>query len=299
MFILVLLGQFWRLIWGIGLAISPPRFIKLTHSRMRVGYLEWPGWVGGLVYLCARCVCGRSCLFVCQGGGGGGGVLFICVWRASACSSSRELCCLDGETGHRACTKNPFWYCHWYIQELRPNAEKLFPLKSCRLLLRLKCIISHVVGVFHVVYWRGGVLFICVWRASACSPSRELCCLDGETGHRACTKNPFWYCHWYIQELRPNAEKPFPLKSCRLLLRLKCIISHVVGVFHVVYCDDKKKKKMQFWICHERRLHRYTNQITFLLLSLTDFIQLAINIITSYMAKNIRRHNGCTSYIYC
>ena len=145
----------------------------------------------------------------------------------------------------------------------------------------------------------GGVLFICVWRASACSPSRELCCLDGETEHRACTKNPFWYCHWYIQELRPNAEKPFPLKSCRLLLRLKCIISHVVGVFHVVYCDDKKKKKMQFWICHERRLHRYTNQITFLLLSLTDFIQLAINIITSYMAKNIRRHNGCTSYIYC
>ena len=151
MFILVLLGQFLRLIWGIGLAISPPRFIKLTHSRMRVGYLEWPGWVGGLVYLCARCVCGRSCLFVCQGG-----VLFICVWRASACSPSRELCCLDGETGHRACTKNPFWYCHWYIQELRPNAEKLFPLKSCRLLLRLKCIISHVVGVFHVVYWRGG-----------------------------------------------------------------------------------------------------------------------------------------------
>ena len=89
----------------------------------------------------------------------------------------------------------------------------------------------------------GGVLSICVWRASACSPSRELCCLDGETGHRACTKNPFWYCHWYIQELRPNAEKLFPLKSCRLLLRLKCIISHVVGVFHVVYCDDKKKKK--------------------------------------------------------
>ena len=154
-------------------------------------------------------------------------------------------------------------------------------------------------GCFSRGLLAGGVLFICVWRASACSPSRELCCLDGETGHRACTKNPFWYCHWYIQELRPNAEKPFPLKSCRLLLRLKCIISHVVGVFHVVYCDDKKKNKMQFWICHERRLHRYTNQITFLLLSLTDFIQLAINIITSYMAKNIRRHNGCTSYIYC
>ena len=45
-------------------------------------------------------------------------------------------------------------------------------------------------------------------------------------------------------------------------------------------------------------LNRYTNQITFLLLSLTEFIQLAFNITTTYMAKNIRRHNGCTSYIY-
>ena len=91
------------------------------------------------------------------------------------------------------------------------------------------------------------------WRASACSPSRELYCLDGETGHRACTKNPFWYCHWHIQESRPNAEKLFPLKSCRLLLWLKCIFSHVVCVFHMVYCDDKKKK-MQFWICLERHV---------------------------------------------
>ena len=109
--------------------------------------------VGGWSCLFVCPVCVWSVLFICVPGGG---VLFICVWRASACSPSRELCCLDGETGHRACTKNPFWYCHWYIQELRPNAEKLFPLKSCRLLLRLKCIISHVVGVFHVVYWRGG-----------------------------------------------------------------------------------------------------------------------------------------------
>ena len=30
-----------RLIWGIGLALSPPTFIKLTHSRMSVGYHEW------------------------------------------------------------------------------------------------------------------------------------------------------------------------------------------------------------------------------------------------------------------
>ena len=109
------------------------------------------------------------------------------------------------------------------------------------------------------------VLFISVWRASACSPGRELCCLDGETEHRACTKKPFWYCgcnsvslglnwrksRWHIQESRPNAEKLSPLKSCCLLLRLTCIFSQVVGGFHVVYCDDKKK--LQFWIRHERQ----------------------------------------------
>ena len=155
-----------------------------------------------------------------------------------------------------------------------------------------------------------GVLFICVWRASACSPGRELCCLDGETGHRACTKNPFWYCgcssvslglrksHWHIQDSRLNAEKLFPLKSCRLPLRLKCIFSDM-GVFHVVYRDDKKKKNAVLNMSWKTCLHRYTNQFTFLLLSLTELIQLAINITTSCMAKNIRRHNECTSFIYC
>ena len=101
----------------------------------------------------------------------------------------------------------------------------------------------------------------------ACSPGGELCCLDGETGHTACTKKPFWCCgcssvslgikwrksHWHIQESRPNAEKLSPLKSCCLLLRPKCIFSQVVGVFHVVYCDDEKKK-LQFWIRHERHV---------------------------------------------
>ena len=58
---------------------------------------------------------------------------------------------------------------------------------------------------------------------------------------------------WHIQESRPNAEKVSPLKSCRLLLRLTCIFFQVVGVFHVVYCDDKKKK-MRFWISHERHV---------------------------------------------
>ena len=45
-------------------------------------------------------------------------------------------------------------------------------------------------------------------------------------------------------------------------------------------------------------LRRYTNQIAFLLLSLSEFIPLAINISTSYMAKNTRSRNGCSSYIY-
>ena len=101
----------------------------------------------------------------------------------------------------------------------------------------------------------------------AYSPGRELCCADGETGHRACTKKPFWYCgcssvslglnwrksHWHIQESRPNVEKLSPLKSCRLLLRLTCIFFQVVGVFHVVYCDDIRKK-LRFWTSHERHV---------------------------------------------
>ena len=52
--------------------------IKLTHSRMSLGYHEWPG------------------------------VLFISVWRTSGCCPpGRELCCLDVETGKRACTTKP------------------------------------------------------------------------------------------------------------------------------------------------------------------------------------------------
>ena len=110
-------------------------------------------------------------------------------------------------------------------------------------------------------------------------------------------QKPFWYCgcspvflslnwrkgHWHIQESRPNAEKLSPLKSCCLLLRLTCIFSQVVGVLHVVYCNDKKNAvlNMSWKTC----LRRYANQIAFLLLSLTEFIQLTFNISTSYMAK--------------
>ena len=156
MFILVPLGQFKDWFWGIGLALSPPTFIKLTHSRKSVGYHEWPG------------------------------VLFISVWRVlKACSPGRELCCLDEETGHKACTKKLFWYCGCSSVSLGLN-----------------------------------------WKKSHC----------------------------HIQESQPNAQKLSHLKSCRLLLRLTCIFSQVVGVvFHGVHCDDKKKK-MRFWISHERHV---------------------------------------------
>ena len=66
----------------------------------------------------------------------------------------------------------------------------------------------------------------------------------------------------------------------------------------MVYCDDKKKKVVVLNMSWKTCLRRYTNQIAFLLLSLTELIQLAINISSSYMAENKRSCNGRTSYIY-
>ena len=57
----------------------------------------------------------------------------------------------------------------------------------------------------------------------------------------------------------------------------------------VFFRDDKKKKiavlNMSWKIC----LRCYTNQITFLLLSLAEFIQRAINISTSYMPQKHKK----------
>ena len=125
------IGTILRLIWDMVLLYP---LTRLSNSEWAVGFHEWPG------------------------------VLFISVRMAR--SPDKELCCLDGETGPRTCTKKPFWYCgcssvslglnwrksHWHIQESQPNAEKLSPLKSCRLLLWLTCIFSKVVGVFHVFF---------------------------------------------------------------------------------------------------------------------------------------------------
>ena len=45
-------------------------------------------------------------------------------------------------------------------------------------------------------------------------------------------------------------------------------------------------------------LSHYTNQVAFLLLSLTELVLLVINISNSYMARNIRSHNGYNNFIY-
>ena len=128
-------------------------------------------------------------------------------------------------------------------------------------------------------------------------------------------KKPFWYCgcssvslglnwrksHWHIQESRPNAEKLSPLKSCRLLLRLTCIFSQVVGVFHVVYCDDKKKK-LRFCISHERHVfvatHIRLHSCYWVPQSLYWLSILALVICNSLYGQNIRSRNGCTRYIF-
>ena len=157
-----------------------------------------------------------------------------------------------------------------------------------------------------------GVLFIGVWRASACSPGRELCCLDGETGNRACAKSPFCYwcssdslgwnwrkSHWHIQESRPNAEKLLRLKSSHLLSRLTCIFSHVVGIFHVVYRDGKKYSSELSW---KTCLRRHTNEIVFLLLSLTDlqslYNWLSILALVIWQKKHKKRQRTHQLYIF-
>ena len=90
----------------------------------------------------------------------------------------------------------------------------------------------------------------------------------------------------YIQYRdRRHANRSTVLKTCHLLLRPTCIFSQVVGVFHVVYCEDKKKFFTVLNTSWKTSLCRYTNQVAFLLLSFTEFIPLAINISISCMAK--------------
>ena len=91
-----------------------------------------------------------------------------------------------------------------------------------------------------------GVLFISVWRASACShPGKKLCCLEVETGNRACSKTSilvlwmqFSFLRFKLKEGthiqdrdRRHGNRGIVLKTCRLLLRLTCIFSQVLGVF--------------------------------------------------------------------
>ena len=137
----------------------------------------------------------------------------------------------------------------------------------------------------------------------ACTPDRELCCLDGETGPRTCTKKPFWYCgcssvslglnwrksHWHIQESRSNAEKLSPLKICCLLLQLTCI-SLKLWVFFMWFIAMISHERHVF-VATQIRLHScyWVSQSLYNWLSILPLVT---------WSKNIRSRNGFTSYIY-
>ena len=140
-----------------------------------------------------------------------------------------------------------------------------------------------------------GVLFIGVWRASACSPGRELCCLDGETGNRACAKKPILVLWMQFSFLRFKLkEEPLTYTGiatqCWKALAFYCdwhAFSLTLWVFFTWFIVMVKNTvlNMSWKTC----LRRYTNEILFLLLSLAEFIQLAINISISYMAKKHKK----------
>ena len=85
------------------------------------------------------------------------------------------------------------------------------------------------------------------------------------------------------------------LKTWRLLLRLKCVFSQVLP--HV-FVTIKRKYFAVLNMSRKTSHCCYTNQIASILLRITDSVLIAINIGTSNMTKNIRSHNGCTSFIY-
>ena len=148
-----------------------------------------------------------------------------------------------------------------------------------------------------------GVLFIGVWRASACSPGRELCCLDGETGNRACAKKPILELWMQFSFLRFKLKEE-PLTYTGIATQCwKAVASKKLSpsiatdmhfltlwVFFMWFIAMVKNTvlNMSWKTC----LRRYTNEIVFLLLSLTEFIKLAINISISYMAKKHKKRQG-------
>ena len=129
-----------------------------------------------------------------------------------------------------------------------------------------------------------------MWRLEACTKKKNILVLWAQFSFLRfkLKEEP------HIQDCdKRHANRSTVLKTWRLLLRLACIFSEVVGFFHVVYCDDKKKI-----FCSSEYVMKDTNQIASLLLSLTELILLAINIGTSNMTKTRRSHIGCTSFIY-
>ena len=100
----------------------------------------------------------------------------------------------------------------------------------------------------------------------------------------------------YIQSRdRRHANCGTVLKTCHLLLRLTCIFSQVVGVFHMVYCEDKKKNFCSSeYVMKGKCLSLHKSDC----ILATESRRVNINISISCMTKNIRRHNGCTNFIY-
>ena len=140
------------------------------------------------------------------------------------------------------------------------------------------------------------VVFISVWRVSGCShPGRELCCLDVKTGNTACTKEPILILKMQFSLLRfklkeephvqdgdwRHANHRRVLKTCHFVLQLTYFLSSCGCFFTWFIMTIKRKTFAVLNMSWKTSLHRYTNQIVFLLLSLTELILPATNISTS------------------
>ena len=83
--------------------------------------------------------------------------------------------------------------------------------------------------------------------------------------------------HWHIQESRPNAKKLSPLKKTAVFYCNWHAFSLKLWVFFTWFIAMIKRKKSQFWICHERHVFVSTEiRLYSLLLSFAEFIQLAM-----------------------
>ena len=131
-------------------------------------------------------------------------------------------------------------------------------------------------------------------------PDRELCCLDVETGKRACTKKPILELWMQFSFLGLNWRKSHIYKHRDRRHADRCTVLKTVtdmhfhsswGCFSTWFIAMIKRNIFAALnMSWKTNLHRYTNQIALLLLSFTELVLLAINISTSYMAKKKKKH---------